>query len=169
MPAAPSKGGPRPPPLTPLHTPSASAGAPGAAERRRGLTGGVVYMPDKEKVIKCYVDSEFSVGWSQADSNNAENNMSHTGYIIMYAGCPVLWCSKLKLEIASSTKEAEYTAFIQAMSNVIPFMMLMKEISLIFDKHITKPEVFCKVFEDSQICIAVTSSTFFTDNKTHCC
>ena len=37
---------------------------------------------------------------------------------------------------------------------MIPFMALMKEVSFISDTHIPKPEVFCKLFEGNQICIA---------------
>ena len=61
------------------------------------------YNPGKLKVVKCYVDSTFGCGWSQSDVDNAENFMSCTRYIITYAGFPVLWCSKLKTEIALST------------------------------------------------------------------
>ena len=56
----------------------------------------VVYRPHIEKVIKFYVDANFSSGWDQAYEENAENVMSYTGYVITYAGCPVLWCSKLQ-------------------------------------------------------------------------
>ena len=51
--------------------------------------------------------------------------MSPMGYIITNMGCPILWCSKLQTEIALSTTEAEYTAFIQETCGVIPFMALM--------------------------------------------
>ena len=52
-----------------------------------------------------------SGGWSQADANNAENSMSHTGYVINYSRCPVLWCRKLQIEIALSTTEALSNTF----------------------------------------------------------
>ena len=55
----------------------------------------VVYRTDTEKCIDRYVDAKFSNGWAQADSDNAENIISCTGYVIKYAECPVLWCSKL--------------------------------------------------------------------------
>ena len=73
-------------------------------------------------------------------------------------GCPVLWYSKLQTEITLSTTEAEYIALIQAMRDVIPFMVLMKEVSFIFYIHIPKPEVFCKVSKDNQSCISVVES-----------
>ena len=70
---------------------------------QRLSTRGVVYKPDKEKGIKCYVDAEFSGGWAQADADNAENVMLRMGYVIMYTGCPALFCIKLQTDIALST------------------------------------------------------------------
>ena len=55
----------------------------------------VVYRPNIEKYIDCYKDDYFAGGWGQEDTDNTENFMSHMGYVIIYAGCPVLWCSKL--------------------------------------------------------------------------
>ena len=49
---------------------------------------------------------QFSDVWTQADSNNAENTMLHMGYVIVYAVCPVLWCSKPQTEASVSTTEA---------------------------------------------------------------
>ena len=84
--------------------------------------------------------------------------MSRTEYVITYAGCPLLWCSRLQTEITLNTTEAEYTALIQAMHEVINFMALMKKIYFIFDIHLPKPEFFCKVFKDNKICIYVAES-----------
>ena len=65
--------------------------------RNRRLTiSGVVYRSNIEKGIECYIDANFAGGWDQADADNAENVMLHMGYVITYAGCPVLWCSKLQ-------------------------------------------------------------------------
>ena len=47
----------------------------------------------------------------------------------MYAGCPVIWCSKLQTEIALSTTEAEYISLSQATRDVLPFMDFLKEIA----------------------------------------
>ena len=68
---------------------------------------GIVCRPDKTKGLECYADAYFAGSWDIGDSNNPENVMSCTGYIIMYAGCPVVWYSKLQTEIALSTMEAE--------------------------------------------------------------
>ena len=46
-----------------------------------------------------------------------------TGYVITYSGCPVLWCSDLKTQIALSTKEAKNIVLRQEMGKLITFMM----------------------------------------------
>ena len=44
---------------------------------RRLFTHGIVYRTNKEKYTECYVDYDFSGEWDQADSDNAEDFMSH--------------------------------------------------------------------------------------------
>ena len=46
-------------------------------------------------------------------------------------------------------------------------MVLMKEVSFIFDIHPAKTEVFCKLFEDNQSCIAVAESSKFSPRTKH--
>ena len=81
---------------------------------------GIIYKPDRSKGLECYAGADFAGGWTQADNLNAENVLSRTGYVIMYASCPILWVSWLQTEIALSTAEAEYIALLQAFCNVIP-------------------------------------------------
>ena len=130
-------------------------------------TRGVINNTDKGKFIECYVYADCDGGQAQADADNSENFMSRTVYVITYAVFPVLWCSKLQAEIYLSTTEAEYIALGQAMPDVITFMDLMKEVSFIFDIHLPKPEVFCKLFEDNQSCIFVAESNRFSPRKRH--
>ena len=56
----------------------------------------VVYRTDIEKSIKCFIYENLAGGLDQEDSDNAYNVMSHMGYVITYARCTVLWCSKLQ-------------------------------------------------------------------------
>ena len=46
-------------------------------------------------------------------------------------------------------------------------MVLMKEISFIFDIHIPKPEVFCKVFKYNQSYISITESKNLSPRTKH--
>jgi len=86
---------------------------------------GIIYKPDKNIGLECYVDADFAGGCSQADSDNAENFLSQTGYVIMYANCPIHWVSRLQTEIALSTAKAKYIALLQALRNVIPVITLL--------------------------------------------
>jgi hypothetical protein len=75
---------------------------------------------------------------------------SCTGYVLLYAGCPIIWASKLQTEIALSSTEAEYIALSTAMREVMPLLNLMKvakEQGLPINTK--KSEVHCKIFEDN--------------------
>ena len=45
----------------------------------------VIYTIDKTKGIEVYVDTDFAGGWDSADSSNADNVLSITGFVICYA------------------------------------------------------------------------------------
>jgi len=113
------------------------------------------------------VDADFAGGWSSADTDDAENVMSRTGYVIMYANCPIFWASKLQTKIALSTAEAEYIALSQALREAIPLMTLMEEIHPVFPIHITHQKMVCKVHEDNQSCIKMAKSDEFTPRTKH--
>ena len=83
---------------------------------------GVVFKPDISLGVQCYVDADFAGGWARADADNAENVLSRTGFVIFYAGCPLLWTSRRQTEITLSTAEAEYVALSTAMREVISLM-----------------------------------------------
>ncbi len=118
---------------------------------------GIVYKPDATKGLKCYVDADFAGGWSQANSDNAENVLSHTGYIITYTGCPIHLVSRLQTEIALSTAKAEYIALSQSLRDVLPLISLLEELHKIFPLKVNCPNFFCKVHKDNQSCISMAS------------
>ena len=128
---------------------------------------GIIYNPKHERGIECFVDADFAGSWTQADSKNAENVLSQTGFVLMYSGCPVMWMRKLQTEISLSTTEAEYIAMSQSMREVIPFMGLMAELSKTFALHLPKPIIKCKVYEDNNSCIAVANATKFSPRTKH--
>ena len=68
--------------------------------------------------LDCYVDADFAGMWDQATSDDPNSVKSPTGYVITFAGCPILWASKLQTEVSLSTTEAEYIALSQAMQDL---------------------------------------------------
>jgi hypothetical protein len=77
-----------------------------------------------------------------------------TGFVINFAGCPIVWASKMQTAIALSTTEAKYIALSAAMCDIIPIHALPNELAeqnLI--KHVGKSKVCCTIFEDTALCL----------------
>ena len=130
-------------------------------------TDGIVYTPDTTKGLECYVDADFVGGWEQADADDADNVLSRTGMVIMYANCPIFWRSTLQTEIALSTAEAEYIALSTALRQVIPLMTMMEEIQKVFPIMVSKPGFVCKVHEDNQSTIKMATGVKFPPRTKH--
>ena len=119
---------------------------------------GIRYRPNIMKSIACYVDASFAGEWNKAWSEEPSSVMSRTGYIILYAGCPIIWCSKLQTEIALSTTESEYIALSQSLRDVIPLMNLLSELQDVFPKRKETPIINVTVFEDNKGCIELVNT-----------
>ena len=139
---------------------------------------GIMYSPEMKKGLECYVDADFAGGWAKADANNPDNVLSRTGYIITYAGCPLIWASRMQTEISLSTAESEYIALSTSMRDVISIMQLMDEINKIFPLNEAKPKIHCKldkeepktqckVYEDNESCIAMAKNRQFSPRTKH--
>ncbi len=75
---------------------------------------------------------------------------SRTGFIIMFAGCPVIWSSKLLTKITLSTTEAEYVSLSSSLRQVIPLISLLEELHKVMNSTYLKPTtVHCTIFEDN--------------------
>ena len=91
------------------------------------------------------MDANFAGGWKDGDHDSPESVLSRTRFVIMYAGCPITWGSKLQTEIALSTTESEYIALSTAMREVIPFPRLMQVIGGNFGLFTRKSVFKCTV------------------------
>ncbi len=112
---------------------------------------GLKFKPECSKGFENYCDADFSGNWmhqiAEFDHSTAK---SQSGWITFYAGCPIIWNSKLQMQVALSTTEAECIALSQSLRNVIPIMQLLEEMkSHGFEVICTSPHVFCKTFEDN--------------------
>ena len=91
------------------------------------------------------MDADFAGDWKDGDHSSPESVLSRTGFVIMLAGCPITWDSKLRTEIALSTTESEYIVLSTVMREVVSFMGLLKEISSTFSLISRKPVFKCTV------------------------
>ena len=110
---------------------------------------GIIIEPQPEQGLEVFVDADFAGSWDKNDTNNPDTARSRHGYIIRYAGCPVIWKSQLQTEFALSTTEAEYTGLSYAMRETIPMVNILREIEQHSDLPSKTPKVKCKVFEDN--------------------
>ena len=97
------------------------------------------------------VDADFCGLWDKDTAiHDPSTAKSRSGFIIKYAGCPIIWALRLQTETALSTTEAEYIALSTALREAIPLMEMLKEIHKVRNLPVsTKPKVMCKVFEDN--------------------
>jgi hypothetical protein len=128
---------------------------------------GIIYNFDKSKGLEVYADMDFAGGWSAADSDNADNVLSRTSFVICYANCPIIWCSKLQTEIALSTPETEYIAMSHALHETIPIQNLIKEISQIFALSTSMTDFNITLHEDNLSAIAMAKSLKLTPRTKH--
>ena len=112
-------------------------------------TNSIIYTPDRDKSVHCYFDADFAGLWNYGDAQDPVSVVSRTGYTIHYAGCPLVWLSKLQTEVALSTTEAEYIALSQSLRDVIPLLNLLKELQVIFPFITKQPVISCTLFEDN--------------------
>jgi Reverse transcriptase (RNA-dependent DNA polymerase) len=111
---------------------------------------GIMCCPNTES-FNCYCDADFAGNWNpEIAEEDSVTARSRTGYVVMYAGCPIVWGSKLQTEIALSSTESEYVALSQSLREVLPLMNLVREMATAgFEMNVSMPAVHCKVFEDN--------------------
>ena len=119
---------------------------------------GIIFKPDKTKGIVCHVDADFAANWNLVEGDNPASVLSRTGFVITYAGCPLIWASRLQTEIALSTTEAEYIALSQAMKEIIPLINILGEVKRYFKVIDDLPEIHCKLFEDNKSALALAKA-----------
>ena len=72
---------------------------------------GLSFKPDISKSFEYFDDADYCGNWSCSISEtNPSTAKSRSGWIITFAGCPIIWKSKLQTHVATSTTMDEYIA-----------------------------------------------------------
>ncbi len=70
---------------------------------------GIRFSQNAIKGFECYCDADFSGNWNKENpADDLSTEKSRSDWNIFYAGCPIIWASKLQSQVALSTTEAEY-------------------------------------------------------------
>ena len=129
---------------------------------------GIVFKTDKNKGLECYVDADFAGNWDPKDTQNKDTARSRHGYIISYAGRPLICKSQLQTEIALSSTESEYTGLLYAMRKVIPTINLLKEMDTKgFSISGRKSTITCAIFEDNSGAIEMAKNGKYRPRTKH--
>ncbi len=88
---------------------------------------GVCFKPNTKKGFECYYNAYFLGKWKSYAAVDPSIAKSRSGWVVFYAGCPIIWASKLQSQVALSTTEAEYIAMSMALWDIISIMNLIKE------------------------------------------
>ena len=105
------------------------------------------------------MDADWAGSWTHGSSHDPISTRSRSGFVIMYAGCPILWKSKIQSITALSTTEAEYIALSSALREAIGVIHLMEDLkSHGFPMHNSTPKIRCRTFEDNKSCISLALS-----------
>jgi hypothetical protein len=130
---------------------------------------GTIMKPVSDKDLEVFVDASFVGDWDPKEAASDRNTArSRHGYIIKYAGCPILWKSQLQTEIALSSTESEYTGLSYALREAIPIMELLKEMkSFGFPIQTAQARVHCRVFEDNSGALEMAKTHKFRPRTKH--
>ena len=89
---------------------------------------GIICTPNNES-LECYCDEDFAGNYHISEAEHeTDTARSRSGYVIKYAGCPLMWASCLQSEIALSTTESEYISLSTALKDVTPIKNLIEEL-----------------------------------------
>ena len=131
---------------------------------------GITITPDKDRGLEVHVDADFAGNWTYEGTSHPDAARSRHGYVISYAGCPLLWKSQLQTEITLSSTESEYMGLSYALRQAILIMLLLQEMQQNgIPVHTTTPKVWCTVFEDNAGAIELARIKKYRPRTKHLC
>jgi hypothetical protein len=130
---------------------------------------GMTFKADLSQGLEVFVDADFAGNWDRKEAAiDIDTARSRHGYIIRYAGCPVVWKSQLQTEICMSSTESEYTGLSYSLREVIPIMELLKEMKERgFPVTHHKADVHCRVFEDNSGAVEMANTHKYRPRTKH--
>ncbi len=130
---------------------------------------GLIMKPNKNMNLDLYADADFAGLWNVEHPDDSTSVRSRTGYIITLCGLPVSWCSRLQVEISTSTMMAEYIALSTGMRELIPTIDLFSEICSNMNIERSEESRVVRAFEDNEgaLKLAVKEMPRYTPQSKH--
>ena len=130
---------------------------------------GIVFNPSKKLVVDCYADADFAGLWGHEDTQDPICARGRTVFVVNFSNCPLLWVSKLQIEIALSTLHSEYMALSHSVRALLPLKSIIKEVidSLEIDCENLKFVSSSNIYEDNNGEMVVATSPRMTPTSKH--
>ena len=112
-------------------------------------TRGMVINPTSEFSIDAYPDADFAGMYGHENPTDPACAKSRSGFVIMFAGVPVMWQSKLQTETALSTMEAEIIALAACMRELIPIIDMVQSLAAAVGRQTGVVNMKVSVHEDN--------------------
>jgi hypothetical protein len=110
----------------------------------------MVINPTKELTLDAYPDADFAGMYGHEKPSDPACAKSRSGFVIVFAGVPVLWQSKLQTETTLSTMEAQIIALLAAcMRELIPIMYMVASLAVAVDLTAGDVNMKVSVHEDN--------------------
>jgi hypothetical protein len=91
---------------------------------------GMVTNPMRELMIDAYPDGDFAGMYGHEKPTDPACAKSHSGFVIVCAGVPVLWQSKLQTQTALYTMKAKVIALGECMRELITIMDMVQSLAV---------------------------------------
>lgn len=117
---------------------------------KRTRDRGLVMNPNDQFALEMFADADFAGLWNAEEAHDPISVKSRTGYIITLSSVPVLWCSKLQTEIATSTMHAEYIALSSGMRELLPVANVFNDVCDGLNVTRSEESRIIKTFEDNE-------------------
>ena len=130
---------------------------------------GITFKPKLDLLndLRVFVDADFAGEYAKERNDDPNVCKSRTGCIIMYAGCPITWFSRLQGEITLSTTESEYVALSTATRECLPMRELFVELGKYVKIGSITPNIQCTLFEDNSSCEQLAKSPKMNSRTKH--
>jgi hypothetical protein len=129
---------------------------------------GLILHPNKSLSFDCYVDADFAGNWIKDEADDIDTARSRAGWVIMFAGCPITWASKLQTIVALSSTESEYISASMALRETIVLLNIAREARNHGFTVKDAPTLFhCRIFEDNEGALEMLRTPRFRPRTKH--
>ncbi len=90
----------------------------------------MVINQTRELTIDAYPDADFAGMYGHEKPTDPVCAKSRSGFVIVFAGVPVIWQSKLQTQTALSTMEAKVIALFACMKELIPIVDMVQSLAV---------------------------------------